>query len=245
MGVARLLAKGWVVFCLFAGGHAFAFALARGEVPLESLRAIAVCVLLFGAMGLLFIGGFGASTGTTPALARLKFRWPGFNEVVFVVFVAFSLADQIFVAPFAPGHPTAVALQFAMQNAMPGQNALAEALGRCSLDGGREFASAFTWLLAIIFVASSMSRVRLTAGVLRLDHMLRPSAFGPTMLAALYGLVAIVGIQLFCVGSLYPWLDCSAFPDIPGAVLIGLAPLFLAYLIVAALMTLRASGPDQ
>jgi hypothetical protein len=243
MGVARLLAKAWIVFCLFAGGHAFALALARGEVPLESFQAIAICVLLFGAMGLLFIGGFGASTGTVPALTRL--RWPGFNEVVFVVFVALSLIVQVFVAPLSPGHATAAALQFAMLNAMPGQAALAAALGRCSLDGGREFASAFTWLLAIIFVASSLSRVRLTAGIARLDQMLRPSAFGPTMLAALYGIVAIVGIQLLCVGSLYPWLDCSAFPDLPGAVLIGLAPLYLAYLIVAALTTLRASAPDQ
>ena len=63
MGVARLLAKGWVVFCLFAAAHAFNLALSRGELPLDALQSIVVCVLLFGAMGMLFIAGFGMSAG--------------------------------------------------------------------------------------------------------------------------------------------------------------------------------------
>jgi hypothetical protein len=62
--------------------------------------------------------------------------------------------------------------------------------------------------------------------------------------AAVFGSVAIVGIQLLFVGSAYPWLACSAFTNITGAVLIGLAPLLLAYLIFAALATLRASNPE-
>jgi hypothetical protein len=47
------------------------------------------------------------------------------------------------------------------------------------------------------------------------------------------------------VGSAYPWLPCNAFTDISGAVLIGLAPLMLAYLIVAALASLLASSPES
>ena len=35
MGIARLLAKGWIVFCLFAGAHALRIALVSG-LPLAS-----------------------------------------------------------------------------------------------------------------------------------------------------------------------------------------------------------------
>jgi hypothetical protein len=47
------------------------------------------------------------------------------------------------------------------------------------------------------------------------------------------------------VGSAYPWLGCSAFDDITGELLTGLAPLMLAYLVVAALATLLASSPES
>ena len=60
----------------------------------------------------------------------------------------------------------------------------------------------------------------------------------------LLGLVAVVGVQFLFVGSAYPWFPCSAFADIAGALLIGLAPLMLAYLVVAALATLLASSPE-
>ena len=40
MGAARLLAKGWVVFCLFAGAHAFNLALGRGEMPIDAAQAV-------------------------------------------------------------------------------------------------------------------------------------------------------------------------------------------------------------
>ncbi|MEI9886527.1 MAG: hypothetical protein WDN08_08490 [Rhizomicrobium sp.] len=247
MGVARLLAKGWVVFCLFAGAHALNLALARGEMPVEAVQTVGICVALFAAMGLLFVGGFGASSGAGSFLARLRPRhfMPGFNEMVFVVFVALSLLVQIAVAPATIGGPVATAIQNAMDKVVPGQHALAAALGAHGLDGGRLFASAFAWLLAIIYVASAVSRIGLAAGLIRLERALRPSPFGPTLLAALYGLVAIVGIQLFYVGSVYPWLDVAAFTDITGALLIGLVPLLLAYLIVAALAMLKASGPAK
>ena len=68
---------------------------------------------------------------------------------------------------------------------------------------------------------------------------------GPTLRAFLFGTVAVVGIQFLFVGSAYTWLNCSAFADITGAVLIGLAPLMLAYLIVAMLASLMAVAPEK
>ena len=65
------------------------------------------------------------------------------------------------------------------------------------------------------------------------------------MRAFLFGIVAVVGIQFLFVGSAYPWMNCSAFADITGAVLIGLAPLMLSYLIVAALASLMAAAPEK
>lgn len=167
------------------------------------------------------------------------------SESVFVMFVILSFVCQVVVAPVFLGGPVAGAVESAMYFVVPGQRALSSSLSTCALDGGRIFASAFAWLLAIIFVASAASRIGLVAGIVRLERVIRPAAFGPTLLAALYGIVAIVAFQLLFVGSAYPWLACNAFTDITGSVLIGLAPLMLAYLIVAALATLRASGPAQ
>jgi hypothetical protein len=248
MGAARLLAKGWLVLCLFAGAHAINFGLQRGEAPLDVLQEIGVCVLLFAAMGLLFIAGFGLSAGAGRQALLRRFRphhlVPGFNEVVFVIFVALSFVNQIVVAPLYMGVGVAGAVQSALYFVVPGQRALNDALQSCSLDGGRVFSSAFTWLLAIIFLASAVSRIGLAAGLIRIERMMRPSSLGPTVSAAVFGSIAIVGIQLLFVGSAYPWLACSAFTNITGAVLIGLAPLLLAYLIFAALATLRASNPE-
>ncbi|MEI9995213.1 MAG: hypothetical protein WDM91_11510 [Rhizomicrobium sp.] len=248
MGVARLLAKGWIVFCLFAGAHAFNFALARGEAPAAAAQSIGICLALFAATGLLFAAGFGAFSagGGKPFLARLKPHHlvPRFNEVVFLLFVAASFAAQVAYAPAMLGGAIPNAVQGAIAAVVPGQVALAARLDACTLDGGRVFAAAFAWLLAIIFVASAVSRIGLTAGLLRLERTLRPSSFGPTVLAGLYGIAAIVGFQLLFVGSAYPWIPCSIYTDLTGAVLIGLAPLALAYLIVTALVTLRASAPE-
>src|SRR5882757_822647 len=104
MGIARLLAKGWIIFCLFAGAHALRLALLQGR-PLESsLPGIGICALLFIAMGLLFVGGFGVSAGHfsgTPWLSRFKPHHliPGFNEAVFCLFVFLSFLNQAFIAP--------------------------------------------------------------------------------------------------------------------------------------------------
>jgi hypothetical protein len=249
MGIARLLAKGWIIFCLFAGAHALRFALLQG-LPLDSsLPAIGICALLFTAMGLLFVGGFGASAGHGggPWLQRFKPHHliPGFNEAVFLIFVVLSFLNQAFVAPANIDRGGAGALQNAVYFLVPGQRALVASLDACTMDGGRVFAAAFAWLLAVIYLASAASRLKLQAGLIRLEAGDRLQALGPTLRAFLFGIVAVVGIQFLFVGSAYPWLNCSAFADITGALLIGLAPLMLAYLIVAALASLMASAPEK
>ena len=248
MGIARLLAKGWIIFCLFAGAHALRFALLSG-LPLDnSLAAIGICAFLFMAMGLLFVGGFGVSAGHAagkPWIARFEPRHliPGFNEVVFLIFVALSFLNQAFVAPTNIDRGAAGALENAIYFVVPGQRELVYSLEVCSMDGGRVFAAAFTWMLAIIYLASAASRLKLSAGIMRLERMARPEILGPTLRAFLLGVAAVVGIQFLFVGSAYPWFACSAFTDITGALLIGLFPLMLAYLIVAALVSLLAASP--
>lgn len=249
MGIARLLAKGWIVFCLFAGGHALNIALARGFPLGSSAFEIGVCAVLFVAMGLLFIGGFGAAAGLPgkPLAERLTPAdfTPSFDEIVFLIFVALSFFNQVLVAPQAMERGGAGALENAMHFLVPGQRALVAKLGGCSMDGGRVFAASFAWLLAMVFLASASSRLGLTAGIMRLEAARRPPLLGPTLRAFLLGMAAVVGIQFLFVGSAYPWLVCSAFADITGALLIGLAPLMLAYLIVAALASLLASSPEK
>jgi len=248
MGIARLLAKGWIIFCLFAGAHALHFALTTG-MPAPSLIAIAICMILFAAMGLLFAGGFGVSAGLpgTSFKARLGLHhvMPGFNEIVFLSFVVLSFVDQVWFAPLDLQSPVVVALERAIYFAVPGQRALVSSLDSCSLDGGRLFAAAFAWLLAIIYLGSACSRLKLTAGIIRLERNTRPEGLGPSVRAFCLGLVAVIGVQFLFVGSAYPWLGCSAFDNITGALLIGLAPLMLAYLVVAALATLLASSPES
>ena len=81
MGIARLLAKGWLLFCLVAGGHALHLTLATGMAPANAWLAISVCVLLFAAMGLLFIGGFGVSGGLPPSKGARR-CWPGSGRII-------------------------------------------------------------------------------------------------------------------------------------------------------------------
>ncbi|HEY4075401.1 MAG TPA: hypothetical protein VGM26_00585 [Rhizomicrobium sp.] len=249
MGIARLLAKGWIIFCLFAGAHAIRLALISGLPMASSFAPIVICALLFMAMGLLFVGGFGASAshggGTWLQRLRPHHLIPAFNESVFLIFVVLSFLNQAFIAPANIDRGPAGALENAIYFLVPGQRALVASLEACTMDGGRVFASAFTWLLAIIFLASTASRLKLQAGLIRLEAEGRPQLLGPTLRAFLFGIVAVVGIQFLAVGSAYHWLNCSAFADITGAVLIGLAPLMLAYLIVAALASLLASNPEK
>lgn len=246
MGMARLLAKGWVVFCLFAGAHSLHMALAGGTTVNEALPTIGVCTLLFVAMGLLFVGGYAAATDHGGALLtriRPHHFLPGFNEMVFAIFVALSFANQVFFAPDHLNDAPVQALSAAITFAVPGQRAL-EGVLDCGLDGGRVFVSAFAWLLAIVYVASAMSRLRLSAGLIRLERTARPEALGAVPLAFVLGVAAVVGIQLLFVGSVYAFIPCTEYAELYGAILIGLAPLMLAYLIVAACANLLATGPE-
>ncbi len=254
MGIARLLAKAWVVFCIFSGAHALRIALATGQPLPSAAFSIGICVLLFVAMGLLFAGGFGVAGGPlagdrpgAPLIARLKPRYlvPGFDEIVFMVFLALSFTVQAVVSPTTVGSGVPGALESALYFAIPGERALVDQLSLCSMDGGRAFAGAFTWLLALIYLASAASRIKLSAGLMRLERAGRPDILGPTLRAFLLGCVAVVGIQFLAMGSAYPWFACSAYTDITGALLIGLFPLMLVYLIVAALTSLMAASPEN
>ena len=252
MGIARLLAKGWIVFCLYAGAQALNLAVIKGGAPAQVLPSIAICVMLFGAMGLLFIAGFGASAGGAIGQTFRRMKWshflPSFDAVVFIIFVLASFIAQAVLVSAVGNNPAVVALQKAIYFVVPGEAPMNDRVLACHYPQFQLYSvsvvSSFTWMLAIIYVASAVSRIALTAGLLRLERALRPSSFGPTVLAALYGFVAIVAFQLLYVGSAYPLLPCHAFGDITGTLLIGLAPLMLAYLIVAALATLKASGPE-
>jgi hypothetical protein len=247
MGMARLLAKGWIVFCLFASAHGIFLASERGSLLPEALCTVGVCSALFAAMGLRFVGGYAAATDHGGSvLQRLKPHHliPGFNEVIFVLFTALSFINQIWFAPRIMQFPVAEALRSAIFFAIPGQRGLENTLSPCGLDGGRFFTSAFTWLLAIVYFASAVSRLRLAAGLIRLERVKRPEAMGGKLLTLLLGALAVVGIQFLFVGTAFTFLPCSVYTETGGALLIGLAPLMLAYLILAALANLLASGPE-
>src|SRR5690606_16383230 len=147
--------------------HALHLALASGMPLALALVALGVCTLLFAAMGLLFIGGFGVSGSLPGTRARV---WalpphliPGFNEQVFLAFVLLAFVVQVAFAPRLMSLPAAHQLDAAMAFAVPGQRILLRTLDACSMDGGRTFAAAFTWVLAIIWLASALSRLKLLA----------------------------------------------------------------------------------
>lgn len=245
MGAARLLAKGWIAFCLFAGAHAMHRALAA-YVPAEQvLSGIGVCVVLFCAMGLLFVGGYGVAAGLG-GISRLRPRQlaPGFNEIVFAAFAVAIFFVQVAYAPGQGAGGALGALEAAIRFAVPGQRALEATLSACALDGGRSFVSAFTWLLAFVFLGSALSRLRLAAALVRLERKKHPEALGAVPLTFALGLAAVVGIQLLFIGSAYRLVPCDVISDITGSVLIGLGPLALAYLVAAALTNLLAINPE-
>jgi hypothetical protein len=248
MGAARLLAKAWGVFCVFAGAYALQHALVAGQPWVQAAFPIAVCVLLFGAMGLLFAGGFGVSGNSAkiPFVERLKpdHLAPGFNGIVFIVFAVAVFVVQTIYLPMQAANPAFNALHAAMDFAIPGQRALEDRLADCGLTGVEPMAASVSWLLAFIFLGSAISRIRLAAAIVRLERRQRPELLGVSTLAFVLGLVAVVGIQLLFVGTLFDWLPCDALNNIPGQFIVGLGPLMLAYLIVAALTDLIALGPE-
>lgn len=248
MGVARLLAKGWIAFCLFAGTHAMARALAAGAGFLAAFQQVGLVVVLFGAMGLLFIGGYAASASHSGMAAIAKLRphhlLPGFDDFVFIVFAAAIFVVQIVYAPAHPSGGLVGALQGAVEFAVPGQRALESALGVCGLDNDRNVSSALAWLTAFVFLGSALSRIRLAAGLVRLERKRQPEILGASTLVFVLGMVAVMAIQALFMGTAYQFIPCGALAGIGGSVLIGLGPLMLAYLIKAALTDLLALGPE-
>jgi hypothetical protein len=246
MGAARLLAKAWLVFCVFAGAYEAGQLLSAGTSLQQIAGPISVCVLLFGAMGLLFIAGYGVSGMGGSFRARLKFEhWtPGFNGIVFI---AFAIVIFIVQTSYLPQHVSGSilsALEASVHFAIPGQRALEYRLDACTLDGGRVTASALSWLLACVFLGSALSRVRLAAGIVRLERNARPGTLGPASLTLLLGISAVIGIQFLLLGSVFPLMPCDMLVELPGQLLIGLGPLMLAYLIFAAVTDLLSLGPE-
>jgi len=243
MGAARLLAKGWIAFCLYTG------ALALGAPPAGAGWTIVVCLLLFGAMGILFISGYGLSAGHVqpplPTELKLQDLLPRFSELVFIAFALVLLVVQLFYAPVYHQGPAVDGLERAIRFAVFGERTLETALFSCRVDGGRLFISALSWTLALIFVGSAISRLRLGASLVRFERKRRPEALGAQPLAFALGLVAVAGIQLLYMGTAYTLLPCRALGGLFGDAMIGIGPLMLAYLIVAALTNLLALGPEQ
>lgn len=244
MGIARLLAKGWVVFCIFAGAHALARAVLHGHAAIpEALPANIIPVFLFGAMGLLFVAGYGVSSGHLLSRFKPMHLLPGFNELVFIAFALLSFTVQ--TLPHRMPSGALNALDVAIRFVVPGQRALQDNLARCGLDGGRAYAAAVAWLLAIIFLASAISQIRMSAALVRLERKRRIEPLGATGIAFVLGLAAVIGIQFLYIGSAFAILPCSVIGGILGTVLMGVAPLMLAYLIAAALTNLLAAGPES
>ncbi|HSC18381.1 MAG TPA: hypothetical protein VLC74_05660 [Rhizomicrobium sp.] len=243
MGIARLLAKGWATVCIFAGAHALVRTLAGGAPLAQAIPASAIPVFLFGAMGLLFAAGYGLSSGHLLSRFKPVHVLPGFNEWVFIAFALVSFAAQVTRAQIASG--VLDALEAALRFAVPAQRALENSLTRCSLDGHRALAAAVAWLLALIFLASALSHIRMQAALVRLERKRRIEPLGPTGIAFVLGVVAVIGIQFLYIGSIFRMLPCSALGGLGGNVLTGLAPLMLAYLVAAALTNLLATSPEH
>lgn len=243
MGIARLMAKGWAALCIFAGARALASALASGIPFGQAFPANIIPVFLFGAMGLLFVAGYGLSSGHLLSRFKPTHVLPGFNELVFIAFAIVSFMVQTTRAPIASGvlEPLEAAIRFVV----PGQRGMEDALARCSLDGHRAFASAVAWLLALIFLASALSHIRMSAALVRLERKRRIEPLGPAGVAFVLGVAAVSGIQFLYVGTVFRMLPCAGLAGLWGSLLIGLAPLMLAYLVAAALTNLLAAGPER
>jgi hypothetical protein len=199
-------------------------------------------------MGLLFVSGYGLSAGHVrlfgPTAVKPAQLVPGFNELVFLVFALIVFYVQNFYASAHHAGGAVEALESAMQFAVFGQHALSDALVSCNEDGGRLFVSAFSWMLAFIALASALSRVRLSAAIVRLERKNHPEALGEQPLAFALGLASVIGIQLLFVGTGYRIMPCHVLGGIWGDTVVGLGPLALAYLTTAALTNLLALGPE-
>jgi hypothetical protein len=249
MGVARLLAKAWMVVCLYAGAVALTAALRSGGDPVEAAVQVALCTLLFALAGLLFAGGFGLIAGhmrlgdfRDTFATRLT---PGFDEAAFLLFALFSFLNQMFFAPWHMTGPLTEALEQAIYFVVPGQRTLNELAMPCMFDGGRLFASSFSWFLALVYLGSSLSRLSFAASRIRRARKVCPEALGERITALVLGVAAVGGIVCFYGGAGYRLMPCSFLIDIPGALFVGLAPLMTIYALYAALAALVACNGEK
>jgi hypothetical protein len=243
MGLARLLAKGWVVFCCFATAHAIARAWTNEtSAAMSVLQATIIPGCLFCAMGLLFIGGYAVSSGHISLRFRPASFLPGFNEIVASVFLVLIFLLQTGASPIP--EQISAALRYAIGFAVPGQHALEVALARCSAGTTGPFCAAAAWLLAFVYVGSAVTRLRVSAALLQLEGKRHPEPLGPSGNALVLGIAAIAGIQFLFVGSLFRLLPCKALAGILGDVLVGAAPVMLGYLAAVALANLLATHND-
>jgi len=243
MGLARLLAKGWVVLCCFATAHAVARGWAS-ETPatMSVVQATFIPGCLFCAMGLLFIGGYAVSSGHISLRFRPASFLPGFNEIVALAFLVLIFLVQAVAGPIP--EQISAGLRSAIGFAVPGQHALEVALARCSVGSAMLFYAAAAWLLAFVYLGSAVTRLRITAVLLQLERRRHPEPLGPCGNALILGIAAIAGIQVLFVGSLFRLLPCKVLSGILGDVLVGASPVMLGYLAAAALASLLAAHDD-
>ena len=210
MGVARLLAKGWVVFCLFAGGYALHDAVGAGTAFLRrparhshqrrSVRRHGAAVhrrLCGGVERRWRVAHWRVSSP--------RHVLPGFNELVFIGFaLAIFVMQTLYLAGSRPGRVLG-ALQAAIAFAVPGQGQLAYSARRLR---ARRRARVRGRLRAGCSPSSFWAR-RSRASVsppasCGWSASSVPKRSGPTGLALVLGLAAVIGIQLLYIGSLYP-----------------------------------------
>lgn len=247
MVLARLLAKAWIAVCLFAGAVGLTQAWGEGA-GLLALSLRTVSILLFVAMGLVFALGGVCLAGRARMLHRRwrrghPWHWTGdFDEAVWALFALLSFLDLVFFAPTHLSSPATEAVELAAYVAVPGHRAFVSLARPCLFDGGRIFASAFSWCLALIYLGSAFSRLKMRVVRLRALQKAHPQIAAGRADIVLLSLAAVVGIQLFYIGSGYSVLSCSVLTGALGAATIGLAPLLLAFAAVTVATWIAARG---
>lgn len=241
MRLARLMAKAWVAVCLYAGAASLSLALPASADGWRTAAAILGGMALYLAMGLAFVAGGLLLSGHAVMLRqdwRRAHPWRfgfGFDDAVFVVFAVLSFLDLAFFSPVHLTSVATIAVERAAYFAVPGQRAFVAMARPCLFDGGRIFASAFTWCLAIVYLGSALSRLKERVAELRLLKAIRPDLVGGRFEGIVLGAASVAGIQFLYVGAGYALLPCSLLTGVEGALLLGLAPLMLAYAVQAAL----------
>lgn len=249
--MASLVAKVWVMFCLYAGALALHMALPGSPDPLGDGLAITGASFVFLCLGLLFAGA--AVLLLSPSgpislknIRTLRFAWRDvdFNEILFAAFLILSFCNQAFFAPDHMMGPLTIAVEQAAWFAVPGQRAFSLLVHSCTMDGGRIFTSAFAWVLALIWFGTALTRLGISARLIRAARRQTPDATAGLVSGVLLAVAAAAGIQFLYAGSGFAYLPCSLTAGIAGGLLAGFAPLMLAYILIAALSGVIAGGEE-